>query len=42
MGLLHAIMLKSPGFPFNQLVDTSGKMFWITNFIVYIDLIREE
>lgn len=30
------------GFPFNQLVDTSGTMFWITNFIVYIDLIRKD
>lgn len=30
------------GFPFNQLVDTAGKMYWITNFIVYIDLIRED
>ena len=33
---------KITGFPFNQLIDTSGNMFWTTNFIVYIDLIRKD
>lgn len=28
--------IEITGYPFNQIIDNTGNMYWITNFIVYI------
>jgi hypothetical protein len=28
--------IEITGYPFNQIIDNTGNMYWITNFVVYI------